>query len=207
MYSKRARIEEGHLGAALDRRLANAMRQHRHFMTQIRADDQHALERSTSAIFKPEAGEGRLMLLRAEIQLAQAMIDVAAAQAARDLREQIQLLDASPSARPGIPGSPRHAPAAAFCSPSAAAVSATSQSTGLQRAVDAQHGLRRPDRREYMPSNPKRSRSAIQVSLISSFSRGTMRISLPRSTCAYRLVPKASCGDTSACWVISQARA
>jgi hypothetical protein len=60
---------------------------------------------------------------------------------------------------------------------------------------------------EYMPSKPKRSRSAIQVSLIASFSRGTMRITLPRSTCAYRLVPKASCGETSGCWVISQERA
>ena len=54
-----------------------------------------------------------------------------AAEAARDPREQIQLLDASPSARPGTRGSRRRGAAAAFCRPSAAAVSATSQSTGF----------------------------------------------------------------------------
>ena len=60
---------------------------------------------------------------------------------------------------------------------------------------------------ERIPSKPKRSRSAIHVSLIASFSRGTMRIILPRSTCPYRLVPKASWGEISGCWLISQALA
>ena len=96
--------------------------------------------------------------------------------------------------------------AATFCRPSAAAASATSQSTARSSPSTRTMGCETRSA-EYMPSNPKRSRSAIQVSLSSSFSRGTMRISLPRSTCAYRLVPKASCGDTSGCCVISQARA
>ena len=70
-----------------------------------------------------------------------------------------------------------------FRRPSAAAVKATSQSTLFSTPSTRTRGsVTRSG--EYMPSNPKRSRSAIQVSLISSFSRGTTRMILPRSTCA-----------------------
>ena len=66
------------------------MRQQRHFMAQVRSDDEHPLERFHVGDLQTEIRIGRLALLAAKIQLAQAMIDVVAAEAARDLREQVK---------------------------------------------------------------------------------------------------------------------
>ena len=58
-----------------------------------------------------------------------------------------------------------------------------------------------------MPSYEKRSRSEIQVSLMASLGRGTMRLIVPRSVCANRLEPTQSWPLTMGCWTISQERA
>ena len=79
------------------------MRQQGHFMPQIRADHQHALEVIDVADLEAEMREHRVALLIPKIQLAQPVIDIGAAQAARNLRQQVQLLDAWPWASPGIP--------------------------------------------------------------------------------------------------------
>ena len=88
-----ARIEEGHLGAAPDRGLAQPMREQRHLLAQIRADDHRSLERIDIGNVDPEAGVGTLVLLGAKIQLPQAVVDVAGAEAAGDSREQTHLLE------------------------------------------------------------------------------------------------------------------
>ena len=74
-----ARIQECHLRATLGRRLAQTMRQHRDFMTQIRTHDEDALEAFDLGNLQSQMRIGCLILLRAEIQLPQAMIDIPAA--------------------------------------------------------------------------------------------------------------------------------
>ncbi len=89
-----ARIEESDLRAGVPHGgLADAMRQQGHFMAQIRADHEHAVEAFYIRDLDTEIGESRLAPLSAKIQLAQSMIDIGAAQSARDLRQQVQLLD------------------------------------------------------------------------------------------------------------------
>ena len=138
---------------------------------------------STSAIFSPRLGIGGLALLRAKIQLPQTMIDVAAAEAARDSRQQVHLLHRGH--RRGQESQARGAVARGRL------LQAFRRRRQRHFPIDGAAARRRcapwaasTRSGEYMPSKPKRSRSAIQVSLISSFSRGTTRISLPRSTCA-----------------------
>ena len=81
---KARRIQEADLGALL-RRLANAMRQHRHFAAQVGTHHQQAIELVDVGNGEAtEARRGRISCLIAEIRLTQAMIDVARAQRARE---------------------------------------------------------------------------------------------------------------------------
>jgi len=87
------------------------------------------------------------------------MIDVGAAQSARNLRQQVQLSTVAI----GEPKKPRRLRHARLCFLQAFRRGGERDFPvdGLEHPVDAQHGS---DTRsgEYMPSKPKRSRSAIQ---------------------------------------------
>ena len=118
-----------------------------------------ALERVDLGDPQPELGKGRLGLLVAEIALPQAMIDVVAAEAARDPREQIQLLDAW---RERLASTPQRR-GARLAGPPPPRSSATSQSLTTQRAAVAQHRPLQRDRRCTRPRSrsgrDRRSRS------------------------------------------------
>ena len=68
------------------------MREHRDFLTQVRTDEQNALQTFDFGDGQAQPRVGRLLLLSAEIKLAQAMIDVVAAKPARNARKQKKLL-------------------------------------------------------------------------------------------------------------------
>ena len=70
-----ARIQEGDLGA-LQGGLADAMRQQRHFAPQIRPDDEGAFEHLHVGDRQTEIRIDALLILAAEIDLAQTVIDV-----------------------------------------------------------------------------------------------------------------------------------
>ena len=93
------RIQERDLRATLGG-LAHAVRQHRRFTAQVAADDQQGVELVDAGDRQAsESGRGRVVGLVAEIRLAQAMVDVARAERARELRREIELFDGRGTAR------------------------------------------------------------------------------------------------------------
>src|SRR4051812_37667163 len=82
-------VDEGHLGA-LQCSLADAMREQRHFLTNVRADNQHAVRVLEILDGYAERREQRIARVVAEVSATQTMIEVRAAQATRDACEQMQ---------------------------------------------------------------------------------------------------------------------
>ena len=78
---------------ALARGLAHAMRDDRHFHAQVRADHEHALARIEVGDAAAQERRPRVIRLIAEVALPQAVIDVVAAEVARDALQEIRLLE------------------------------------------------------------------------------------------------------------------
>ena len=86
------RIQERDAGA-LARGLAHAMRDDRHFHAQVRADHEYALARIELGDAAAQERRPRVMRLIAEVALPQAVVDVVAAEVARDALQEIRLLE------------------------------------------------------------------------------------------------------------------
>ncbi len=129
------RIQERDFRAAL-RRLAHAMRQHRRFAAQVRADHQQRVELIDVGDREPtQARRRRIGILVADIRLAQAMIDVGRTQRTRQAAQQIEFFDGAELRSPGS-----RDPAPAAFNPFAAVSSATSQLTRFHSPAFAHHG-------------------------------------------------------------------
>jgi len=115
-------------------------------MPQIRADHEHTVEALEVGDLQAETGECRVPFLSAKIQLPQAMVDIGAAQPARNLREQIQLFHRShgrgQEPRRGSALRGRH-----FLQALGRGRERHFPVNGPQLTVDAHHGLRHPVRR------------------------------------------------------------
>jgi len=153
------------------------MREQRNFLPQVRTDEQNSLQTLDLGNGQSQTWVESLLLLCAEIELPQAMVNVVAADSARNARKPETAPRPSPTGRekPGRCATMR-------CYRTAQPFRRRGERDfpfdDLQLAIDTRIGCVTRSG-EYIPSNPKRSRSAIHVSLIASFSRGTTRISRP----------------------------
>ena len=89
----RTRVDERDLRAAAHGALADAVRDQRHFLAQVRADDQHARGLLDFGDGAAEGGRNRIVGLVAEIDATQAMVEVVRAERAGDPRGEREFFE------------------------------------------------------------------------------------------------------------------
>src|SRR4051812_13015004 len=86
------RVDERNLRAA-QRRLAQAMREQRYFLAQVRADDERARHLLQLRDRATKRGIERIVRVIAEVAATQTMIEIGAAEAAHQPRQQMEFLE------------------------------------------------------------------------------------------------------------------